>query len=144
MHNGHPRYSATNPKIFARNRRLVGFSDGTTSSAYVDDFSGEVEAWCPECGLEARWVAAKVLMAAVRGDRSKVVLVRNNARRSHIASARCTSLNHARPVWPTEAARAGGLTERSSVGRVRFPHRRAAIASRLVGRPRDARSARFA
>lgn len=75
MHNGQPRYSATNPKIFARNRRLVGFSDGTTSSAYVDNFSGEVEAWCPGCGLEARWVAANVLMAAVRGDRSKVVLI---------------------------------------------------------------------
>jgi hypothetical protein len=75
MHNGHPRYWATNPGIFARKRRLVGFADGSTTSAYVDEFSGEVEGWCPKCGLEGRWVAASILMAAVQGDRSKVVLI---------------------------------------------------------------------
>jgi hypothetical protein len=75
---GFPDYESTNPALYARHLRALGTRNTTRwhlRDEYGDNVSGEVDAWCRDCGYEARQVPKSDLLAAADGLRSKVIPV---------------------------------------------------------------------
>jgi hypothetical protein len=74
--NGFRQYSAKNTGIHAKNMKLLGPGDTTRCNFFeAADYKRDLEAWCSNCGEEARLVPAPWLLAAVEGQRSKVIVV---------------------------------------------------------------------
>jgi hypothetical protein len=74
--NGFRQYSTTRVGIHSRNRKLLGPGDTTRWNFFeVSDYAREVEAWCRDCGEEARMGPASELLAAVEGRRSNRIVI---------------------------------------------------------------------
>lgn len=74
--NGARRYSTNNVGLFARNRRLLGPGDNSGWIFYeARDYERDIEAWCSDCGGEARTFWGTKLLAAAEGRRSNRIVV---------------------------------------------------------------------
>ncbi len=66
--NGARRYSTNNVGLFARNRRLLGPGDNSGWIFYeARDYERDIEAWCSDCGGEARSVPGDEATRSCRG-----------------------------------------------------------------------------
>ena len=76
--NGIVHFSTLNEGLYARHKRALGGSRGARSGwnfFEASDYERDYEAWCPDCGEEARTFPGTELLAAAEGRRSKRIVI---------------------------------------------------------------------
>ena len=76
--NGVLQYSTLNTDLYARHRRALGGGHAARTGwnfFEASDYERDIEAWCPDCGEEARTFRGTELLAAAEGHRSKRIVI---------------------------------------------------------------------
>lgn len=76
--NGCLNFSSLNVGLYARHKRALGGSKAARSGwnfFEASDYERDIEAWCPDCGEEARTFRGTELLAAAEGRRSKRIVI---------------------------------------------------------------------
>lgn len=68
-------FSTVNAGLYARHKRATGGGRSGWNFFEASDYERDIEAWCPDCGEEARTFRGTELLAAAEGRRSKRIVI---------------------------------------------------------------------